>query len=124
MECSVLFKIVILRLYWGNPYLFFSEGEYHKLFVILMIKGRTASTQLSLPNSAPFSTSPCIIGNILVFLCIKQRACVTSYFVFSIAVLPHRHGIVYYHLILYTRDQHFWGAPSLFEKESGLFLCI
>ena len=32
--------------------------------------------------------------------------CFTSYFVFSIAVLPHHPGVVYYHLLL---------PPSLFE---------
>ena len=34
-------------------------------------------------------------SNILFFL-----ICFTSYFVFSIAVLPHSPGVVYYHLLL------------------------
>ena len=34
------------------------------------------------------------------FFCFFLIVCFTSYFVFSIAVLPHSPGVVYYHLLL------------------------
>ena len=48
----------------------------------------------------------------------------TIFFVFSIAVLPHSPGVVYYHILL-SRETRIPGvSPSLFKKESGIFLCI
>ena len=43
--------------------------------------------------------------------------CFTSYFVFSIAVLPHSPGVVYYHLLL-RRDQNSRGCPLLFSNRN------
>ena len=41
--------------------------------------------------------------------------CFTSYFVFSITVLPHSPGVVYYHLLLRRETRIPGVAPSLFE---------
>ena len=41
--------------------------------------------------------------------------CFTSYFVLSIAVLPHSPGVVYYHLLLRRETRIPRVAPSLYE---------
>ena len=41
--------------------------------------------------------------------------CFTSYFVFSIAVLPHSPGVVYYHLLLRRETRIPWVAPFSFR---------
>ena len=48
--------------------------------------------------------------------------CFTSYFVFSIAVLPHSPGVVYYHLLLRRETRIPRVAP--FSFRIGIFLCI
>ena len=51
--------------------------------------------------------------------------CLTSYFVFIIAVLPHSPGVVYYHLLLIRDTRIPRVAPfSFFEEESGIYLCM
>ena len=52
--------------------------------------------------------------------------CFTSYFVFSIAVLPHSPGVVYYHLLLRRETRILGVAPFSFRigSESRIFLCI
>ena len=47
--------------------------------------------------------------------------CFTSYFVFSIAVLPHSPGVVYYHLLLRRETVILGVAPGPFEEDSGIF---
>ena len=49
------------------------------------------------------------------YRCFKKIVCFTSYFVFSIAVLPHSPGVVYYHLLLRRKTRIPGVAPSLFE---------
>ena len=44
--------------------------------------------------------------------------CFTSYFVFSIAVLPHSPGVVYYHLLLRRETRIPGGCPLLFSKRN------
>ena len=41
--------------------------------------------------------------------------CFTSYFMFSIAVLPHSPGVVYYHLLLRRETRIPGVAPSSFQ---------
>ena len=51
--------------------------------------------------------------------------CFTSYFVFSIAILPHSPGVVYYHLLLRRVTRIPGVAPFSFRIGIwDLFLCI
>ena len=49
------------------------------------------------------------------FLCFFLIVCFTSYFVFSIAVLPHSPGLVYYHLLLRRETRIPGVAPFSFR---------
>ena len=51
------------------------------------------------------------LGTLLFFLIV----CFTSYFVFSIAVLPHNPGVVYYHLLLRRETRIPGVAPFSFR---------
>ena len=44
--------------------------------------------------------------------------CLTSYFVFRIAVLPHSPGVVYYHLLLRRETRIPGVAPLLFSNRN------
>ena len=46
--------------------------------------------------------------------------CFTSYFVFSIAVLPHSPGVVYYHLLL-RRETRIPGVAPFSNRNLGSF---
>ena len=48
----------------------------------------------------------------------------TSYFVFSIAVLPHSPGVVYYHLLLRRETRIPGGCPLLFSNRNLGFFCV
>ena len=50
--------------------------------------------------------------------------CFTRYLVFRIAVLPHRPGVVYNHLLLRRETRIPGVAPFSFRIGSGIFLCI
>ena len=64
------------------------------------------------PEGKVWSLSPVFI---LFFLIV----CLTSYFVFSIAVLPHSPGVVYYHLLL-RRETRIPGAAP-FSLRIGIW---
>ena len=51
----------------------------------------------------------------VVFFCFFLIVCFTSYFVFSIAVLPHSPGVVYYHLLLRRETRIPGVAPFSFR---------
>ena len=55
-------------------------------------------------SSRPFFSHPTAIPETIIFVdslfFFFLIVCFTSYFVFSIAVLPHSPGVVYYHLLL------------------------
>ena len=48
-------------------------------------------------------------------LFLKKIVCLTGYFVFSIAVLPHSPGVVYYHLLLRRETRIPEVAPFSFQ---------
>ena len=51
--------------------------------------------------------------------------CFTSYFMFSIAVLPHIPGVVYYHAsIVEMSDQNSRGCPLLFSNRNLGCFCV
>ena len=52
----------------------------------------------------------------LLFFCVFLIVCFTSYFMFSIAVLPHSPGVVFILSIVETRDQNSQGCPLLFSN--------
>ena len=52
---------------------------------------------------------------VCVFLSFFLIVCFTSYFVFSIVVLPHNPGVVYYHVLLRRKTRIPGLPPSLFE---------
>ena len=49
--------------------------------------------------------------------------CFTSYFMFSIAVLPHSPGVVYYHLLLKRETRIPRVAPLLFVNRNLGYFC-
>ena len=60
---------------------------------------------------------------LLFFSFFFSIVCFTSYFVFSIAVLPHSPEVVHYHL-LFRQETRIPGLPPvLFEEDSGIF-CV
>ena len=52
---------------------------------------------------------------VVVFLLFFYIVCFTSYFVFSIAVLPQSPGVVYYHLLLRRKTRIPGLAPFSFQ---------
>ena len=60
--------------------------------------------------------SEIVVVHVIVFLIV----CLTSYFVFSIAVLPHSPGVVYYHLLLRRETRTPWVAPNPFSFRIGI----
>ena len=55
------------------------------------------------------------ICNIVFVFFVFLIVCLTSYFMFSIAVLPHSPGVVYYHLLLRRETRIPGVSPSFFE---------
>ena len=54
-------------------------------------------------------------GSVSLFFFFFLIVCFTSYFVFSIAVLPHSPGVVYYRLLLRRETRIPWVAPFSFR---------
>ena len=55
------------------------------------------------------------LGNVRFFYFFFLIVCFTGYFVFSIAVLPHSPGVVYYHLLLRRETRIPGVAPFSFR---------
>ena len=58
---------------------------------------------------------PVTSGSVQLFFSFFLIVCFTSYFVFSIAVLPHSAGVVYYHLLLRRKTRVPKVAPFSFR---------
>ena len=56
-----------------------------------------------------------------VFVHLFLIVCYTSYFMFSIAVLPHSPGVVYYHLLLRPETRIPGVAPFFSHRNLGSF---
>ena len=63
----------------------------------------------------PPSYALVILGDVFVFFVFFLVVCFTRYLVFHIAVLPHRPGVVYYHLLLRRETRIPGVAPFSFQ---------
>ena len=61
-----------------------------------------------------------LVSSLVFIFCIVYF---TSFFVFSIAVLPHSPGVVYYHLLL-RRETRIPGVGPFSIRNLGSFMCI